>query len=205
MANMLSPEEEQKPPNFPIVCIGGSAGSLVAYIDILRQMPAKARMAIVIVSHRATADAGRLITLLANATRMEVVEATDGMLLETGRIFVAPPQRDITTDGVVLRLSDGVANNYGWPTLISDFLFSLASRCTTRAIVIIVSGMGYDGSGALAAVKEAGGWTFAQSDPSYPDMPRAAIDTHHVDFVSRADEIGSYLASLNAHLRLAHA
>jgi two-component system, chemotaxis family, CheB/CheR fusion protein len=157
------------------VCIGGSAGSLIASIDILREMPAKAAVAIVIVSHRAPGDAGRSITLLAKATRMEVVEVTDGMVLEPGRVFVAPPQREITTDGVALRISKGVSDSHGWPTLIGDFLFSLASRCTSRAIVIIVSGMGYDGSGAFAAVKQAGGWTFAQSDASYPGMPEAAL------------------------------
>jgi chemotaxis response regulator CheB len=201
VANMLFPDGNKTPPIFPVVCIGGSAGSLIAYIDILREMPAKARVAIVIVSHRAPEDAGRLITLLARATRMEVVEVTDGMALKPGCVFVAPPQKEITTDGVVLRVSEGVANNYGWPTLIGDFLFSLAHRCTSRAIVIIVSGLGYDGSGALATVKEAGGWTFAQSDASYPGMPQAAIDTKHVDFVLRANEIGRYLASLSKHLR----
>jgi two-component system CheB/CheR fusion protein len=101
---------------------------------------------------------------------MEVVEVTNGML-EPGRVFVAPPQKEITTDGVALRISDDLPKGYGWPTLIGDFLFSLAHRCTLRAIVIIVSGMGYDGSGALGAVKQAGGWTFAQSDASYSSMP----------------------------------
>jgi chemotaxis response regulator CheB len=198
---MLIPDSNKTPPIFPVVCIGGSAGSLIAYIDILREMPAKARVAIVIVSHRATEDAGRLIALLGKATLMDVVEATDGMPLEPGRVFVAPPQKEITTDGLTLRISEGVPHNYGWPTLIGDFLFSLATMCSSRAIVIIVSGMGHDGSGALAAVKQAGGWTFAQSDASYPGMPQAAIDTKHVDFVLRADEIGRYLASLSAHLQ----
>jgi two-component system CheB/CheR fusion protein len=183
------------------VCIGGSAGSLIAYIDILREMPAKSGVAIVIVSHRGPDESSRLITLLARATRMEVVEITDGMLLEPGRVFVAPPQREITTDGLALRISEDPTSGYGWPTLIGDFLFSLARKCSSRAIVIIASGMGYDGAGALAAVKQAGGWTFAQSDASYSSMPQAAIDTKHVDFVLRADEIGRYLASLSAHLR----
>jgi chemotaxis response regulator CheB len=202
---MLLPERHKTPPIFPIVCIGGSAGSLAAYIDILQHIPAKAGIAIVIVSHRAPDNAGLLIALLAKAARMEVVEVTDGIQLQPGRIFVAPPHREITTNGVTLRLADHNPKPYGWPTLISDFLFSLASNCTTRAIVVIVSGMGYDGSRALARVKQAGGWTFAQSDASYLDMPQAAIDTHHVDFVLRANEIGRFLASLSEHLRLAHA
>ncbi len=127
---------------------------------------------------------------------MEVVEASEGMPLAPGRVFVAPPHREITTDGVVLRVSVGSTNCYGRPTLISDFLFSLASRCNSRAIAIIASGAGNDGSGALAAVKNAGGSTLAQSDAHHPDMPQAAMDTLQVDYALTAREIGKYLASL---------
>src|SRR5215469_2166355 len=199
---MLLSDEGETPPIFPVVCIGGSAGSLSAYIKILRQIRVNVGMAVVIVSHRPMGDSGQFVALLAKTTHMEVIEVTDGMLLERGRIFVAPPHREITTDGVTLRLGVGLAENHGWPTLISQFLFSLASTCASRAIAIIVSGAGHDGSCALAAVKNGGGWTLAQSDAEYLDMPQAAIDTNHVDFVLRADEIGKYLASLNAHLPL---
>jgi two-component system, chemotaxis family, CheB/CheR fusion protein len=185
---------------FPIVCIGGSAGSLSAYVAILREMPARAGMAVVIVSHRALLENGRLIGLLAGASKMEVVEVSDGMVLEPDRVYVAPPQTEMTTDGVKLKLATSSKKNYGWPTLISNCMLSLASECSSRVIAIIVSGMGHDGSGALAAVKKGGGWTLAQSDASYEDMPQAAIGTDRVDFVLRANEIGRYLASLSAYL-----
>lgn len=197
---MLLRDESKTPPFFPIVCIGGSAGSLSAYIDILGQMPLNAGVAIVVVSHRAMDDTG-LIPLLAKATHMEVVEVTDGMLLTPGYIFVTPPHREATTDGVFLKLAAGLTKHHGWPTLISQFLFSLANTCTERAIAIIVSGLGFDGSCALAAIKDAGGWTLAQSDAEDLDMPQAAIDTDQVDFVLRSKEIGKYLASVSAHLR----
>jgi two-component system CheB/CheR fusion protein len=203
MANMPLPAEHSPPGIFPVVCIGGSAGSLRAYRDILGQMPINAGLAIVIVSHRAIDNAHLFVPLLAKMTHMEVVEVTDEVLLEPGYIYVAPPHRDITTDGVVLRLAAGLAKNQGWPTLISGFLFSLASTCSTRAIAIIVSGAGFDGSCALAAIKKGGGWTLVQSDAEYLDMPQAAVDTNHVDFVLRSKEIGSYLASLSEHLRMA--
>ena len=193
--------EEATPSGFPVVCIGGSAGSLPAYIDILKQIPASPGMAIVIVSHRAAHETGRLLTILAKATQMEVVEVTDGMVLEADRVFVAPPQMEIETDGEILRLIVSATKHIGWPTLISQFLFSVASTCNSRAIAIIVSGMGYDGSPALAAVKKKGGWTLAQSDAYCADMPEAAISTTHVDFVLTAAEIGKYLASVSAHLR----
>lgn len=177
MADMLLLGEKKPPPIFPIACIGGSAGSLPAYIDILRQMPAKSGMAFVIVFHRALDETGRLLTLLANVTHMEVVEVTDGMLLEPDRIFVAPPHTQIATDGVALRLAVSLAKYRGWPALISEFIFSLAIMCTSRAMAIIVSEMGYDGSGALAADKRRGGRTFAQSDACFLYMPQAGHES----------------------------
>lgn len=197
---MLLPGEEKPPAVFPIVCIGGSAGSLAAYLAILREMPAKVGMAIVIISHRPLNDSDRLTKLLAKVAQMNVIEVTDGMLLEPDRIYVAPPHREMTTDGVAWRLSVGFVKNHGWPTLISHCLLSLASECSSRVIAIILSGLGHDGSSALAAVKEGGGWTLAQSDASHGDMPQAAIDTKRVDFILRANEIGRYLASLSTHL-----
>ena len=192
-------------PTFPVVCIGGSAGSLAAYIDILKAIPADAGFAVVIVSHRAPAESDLLVKLLARSSRMDVVTVTNGIPLTPGRVFVTPPRRDITTDGFHLLLSAQPVERHGWPTVISDFMFSLADGCLSRAIAIIVSGMGFDGSGSLAAIKKTGGWTIAQSDASFLDMPQAAIDTNHVDLIMRADEIGSYLASLSAHLAVAHA
>ena len=197
---MLSPDKGGKTSRFPVVCIGGSAGSLSAYVDILKQIPAGAGLAVVIVSHRSLENSDQLIKLLAKATGMEIIEANDGMLLAPGRIFVSPPHRTVTTDGVVLKLADGTTAYNGWPTLISDFIFSMASVFASRAIAIVVSGMGHDGSSAFPAIKEAGGWTFAQSDAGYMDMPQAAIDTDKVDFVLSAGQIGKYLAALSSHI-----
>jgi chemotaxis response regulator CheB len=195
---MPLPDGSKDPPTFPIVCIGGSAGSLPAYGEILRQLPSDAGFAIVVVSHRR--DAGHLVPLLARFARMKVVEATDGVLLESGCVFVTPSSRGITTDGAVLNLDAGPQKTHGWPTVISEFLFSVASSCRSRGIAIIVSGMGYDGSPALSAIKAQGGWTLAQSDPQYSGMPQAAIDTNQVDFVVTSEEIGKYLAFLSAHI-----
>jgi two-component system CheB/CheR fusion protein len=193
----MSSSGKKKPAYFPIVCIGGSAGSLSAYRDILRQMPEHPDIAIVIISHRSRSS-DRLVQILARDTCLTVVEATDGMSLKPNFVFVAPAHREITTDGVTLRLAEGLTGFNGWPTVISDFLFSLASGCTSRAIAIIVSGMGHDGSAGLIAVKRAGGQTFAQSDAFYHNMPEAAIDTEYVDFISSASIIGKYLATLKA-------
>ena len=182
---------------FPIVCIGGSAGALPAYLEILSQIPVLSGSATVIVSHRALGpQSDVLLALLARAATVEVIEATDGMLLEPDRIFVAPPHRKITTDGVVLILAD--EEPHGWPTIISDFMVSLARTCRSRATAIILSGMGHDGSSALAAIKQAGGRTFVQSDAGFSSMPEAAVATNCVDFLLSANGIGKHLASRSA-------
>jgi len=192
---MPFPDDGKTAPVFPVICIGGSAGSLCAYIDILRQIPTKSGMAIVVVSHRSQRDL--LISVLAKATAMEVVEVTDGMILEVGRVFVAPAHREMSTDGVRLSLARHFTEDYGTPKLVTQFLLSLASMCGPRTIAVIVSGMGGDGSTALSAVKKAGGRIFSQSDANYLQMPQAAVDTNCVDFELGAIEIGRYLALLS--------
>ena len=86
----------------------------------------------------------------------------------------------------------------GWPMTISIFLLSLAEACGQRAIAVILSGMGHDGSAALKAIKAAGGMTFAQSNAEFGDMPRHAVETGHVDFILSPEEIASTLLELNA-------
>lgn len=191
----LPPATKAPMAGFPVVCLGGSAGGLSAYREILRELPANFSMAIVIVAHRATENSMYLVPLLAKVTTMEVVEAKEGMRLEPNRVYVAPPKKAITTDGMVLRLK--AVNAKGWPTSIDAFLFSLAKQCASRAIAIILSGMGFDGSVALGAIKDAGGVTFAQSDASWASMPQAAVNTGHVDFVLTASEIGRHLAMMS--------
>jgi len=191
----LAPATKAPAASFPVVCLGGSAGGLSAYKQILRELPADFNMAIVIVAHRARQNAMFLVPLLAKVTTMEVVEAKEGMRLQPNRVHVAPPQKAITTDGMVLRLKR--TEVIGWPTSIDAFLFSLAKQCASRAIAIILSGMGYDGSVALQAIKDAGGVTFAQSDASWGSMPQSAVNTGHVDFVLTASEIGKQLAMMS--------
>ncbi|HXX15979.1 MAG TPA: chemotaxis protein CheB [Candidatus Eremiobacteraceae bacterium] len=191
----LAPATKAPVESFPVVCLGGSAGGLSAYKQILRELPADFNMAIVIVAHRARQNAMFLVPLLAKVTTMEVVEAKEGMRLQPNRVHVAPPQKAITTDGMVLRLKR--TKVIGWPTSIDAFLFSLAKQCASQAIAIILSGMGYDGSVALQAIKDAGGVTFAQSDASWGSMPQSAVNTGHVDFVLTASEIGKQLAMMS--------
>ncbi len=190
----------ENPTNtFPVICLCGSAGGLEAYKTILRKLPADSGMAFVILAHRAPGNT-TLPLLLAGATRMPVYEIEEGMLLEPDCIFLLPPRVNMTTSGQRFHLEPRLEPR-GWPISISTFLFSLAASAGPRVVAVILSGMAYDGSAALGAVKAGGGTTFAQSGADCESMPQHAIDTGHVDFILTAAEIGVHLSTMAPRLR----
>ena len=181
--------------DFRVVCLGGSAGGLQAYMDILRSLPANTGMAFVIAPHRALENAHLLPQLLSTVTKMPVLEVEQNMRLEPNRVFVMPPRMDLTTAGNVFHLR-ATSRPPGWPKTINIFLCSLAETAGQRAVAVILSGLDGDGSAALKAIKAAGGLTFAQSDAAYDSMPRSAVQTGHVDYLMPAVEIAKALSAL---------
>ena len=181
--------------DFRVVCLGGSAGGLQAYMDILRGLPANTGMAFVIAPHRALEDAHLLPQLLSTVTKMPVMEVQEGMRLEPNRVFVMPPRMDLTTAGNVFHLRT-TSRPPGWPKTINIFLCSLAETAGRRAVAVILSGLDGDGSAALKAIKAAGGLTFAQSDAAFASMPRSAVETGHVDYLMPAVGIAKALLAL---------
>jgi len=188
-------QTESSTDNYRVVCLGGSAGGLEAYLSILRALPPRTGMAYVIAPHRALENAHLLPQLLASATEMPVVEVQEGMRIQPNRVFVMPPRMDLT-------IADGVfhvrktSRPPGWPKTINIFLCSLAETTGSRAVAVILSGLDGDGSAALQAIKAAGGSTFAQSDAAYDSMPRAAVETGHIDQLLPAAEIATALVAL---------
>lgn len=181
--------------DFRVVCLGGSAGGLHAYMDILRGLPGDTGMAFVIAPHRALENAHLLPQLLRTVTAMPVVEVEQGMRLEPNRVFVMPPRIDLTMAGNQFHLR-ATSRPTGWPKTINIFLCSLAEAAGARSVAVILSGFDHDGSAALKAIKEAGGLTFAQSDALQTDMPRHAVETGHVDYLLPATEIARALLAL---------
>lgn len=202
---MLNPTELQpmkaKVP-FRIVCLGGSAGGLAGYLDILRLIPADTGMAFVIAPHRALENAHLLPQILSRVSKMPVVEVTEGMQIKPDYVFVMPPRIDMTIVENVFHLRT-VVRPRGWPKTINVFLSSLAEVSGARAVAVILSGLDGDGSAALQAIKDEGGETFAQSDAAFDSMPRAAVETGHVDHLLPASAIAEALIEL-AHRPLAN-
>lgn len=153
-------------------------------------------MAFVVISHRGLGNRALLRFLLAKSSRMPVLEVTEGMNLQADRVFLAPPQMEMTTDGLVLNLRE-TPPPLGWPILITVLLRSLATNCASRTVAIILSGMGFDGSPALEQLKRNGGTTYAQSDAEFPSMPDSAVDTGYVDFEITVGEIGERLVAMS--------
>lgn len=175
--------------DFPIVCVGGSAGGLDAYQRLLRNLPADMGVAIVIVNHVRT-FATQLHEVLPCCTTMPVELITDHLLILPNRVFIIPEQRDLHILAGNFHLRP-VSKPRGWPDVITVFLRSLAEHWKGKLIAVIVSGYDGDGAAAMRGIKEAGGITIAQrlDTAIQPDMPESAIATGFVDFIQSPEDI----------------
>jgi two-component system chemotaxis response regulator CheB len=175
--------------DFPIVCVGGSAGGLDAYTQLLRHLPTDMGVAIVIVNHLRIV-ATRLHEILPRYTEMPVELITDGLTLEPNHVFIIPAQRDLHVLGGEFHLTP-ISKPRGWPDVITVFLNSVTQHWNGPIIAVIVSGYDGDGAAALCGIKDAGGITIAQKleTAKHPDMPKSAIASGCIDFVLSPDNI----------------
>lgn len=174
---------------FPIICVGGSAGGLDAYIRLLKNLPADMGVAIVIVNHITTMPT-HLHEILPSFTSMPVDLITENLLIEPNHVFIIPENRDLHVhDGEFLLKP--ISKPRGWPDVITVFLRSLTRFWDGKLIAVIVSGYDGDGAAALCDIKEVGGTTIAQklSTASQPDMPESAIASGCIDFVLSPEAI----------------
>jgi chemotaxis response regulator CheB len=176
--------------NFPIVCVGGSAGSLDAFTRLLQQLPADMGVAIVIVNHIRTLPT-RLQEILPRYTTMPVEVITDKLEIEPNHVFIIPANRDLHVEEGEFRLKP-ISKPWGWPDVITIFMRSLTAHWDGQLIAVIVSGCDGDGAAALSGVKEVGGITIAQRPDTagQPDMPESAMASGYVDFVLAPEQIG---------------
>ena len=185
--------------DFPVVCVGGSAGGLDAYIRLLRHLPADMGVAIVIVNHVRTV-ATLLHEILPQFTKMPVELITERLRIEPDHVFIIPEQRDLHVLDGEFRLKP-ISKPRGWPDVITVFLRSLTNYWDGKLIAVIVSGYDGDGAAALCGIKEAGGITIAQKldTAGQPDMPESAIESGCIDFILSPEDIAQEI------VRIAHA
>jgi len=147
-------------------------------------LPADSSMAFILVQHLDPNHASMMVDLLASHTAMNVLQATDGMPIERDHFYVIPPGTYLSVSDGALHLSQPQAPHGA--RLPFDFLLhSLATEFGARAVCVILSGTGADGSLGLKAIKELGGFVIAQdpAEAEYDGMPRNAIATGEVDLV----------------------
>jgi len=182
--------------DFPVVCVGGSAGGLDAYIRLLRNLPPDLGVAIVIVNHLRTV-ATRLHEILPRFTAMPVELITERLLIQPNHVFIIPAQRDLHVLNGEFRLKP-ISKPRGWPDVITVFLRSLTKHWDGKLVAVIVSGYDGDGAAALCGIKEVGGITMAQKleTAGQPDMPESAIESGCVDFVLSPEEIAHKLSRI---------
>ncbi len=185
--------------DFPIVCVGGSAGGLDAYIRLLQHMPADLGCAIVIVNHLRTL-ATKLHEILPHYTKMPVELITERLVIEPNHVFIIPENRDLHILEGEFRLKP-ISKPRGWPDVITVFLRSLTENWDGKLIAVIVSGYDGDGAAALRGIKEVGGITIAQSldTASQPDMPESAVASGYVDFILSPEDIAKEITRI-AHV-----
>ena len=193
----VTPEEV-----FPIVGIGASAGGLAAFEAFFSAMPAKTDpgMAFVLVQHLAPDHKSILTDLIRRYTHMQVFEVEDGMTVKPNCAYIIPPNRDMAFLNGTLQLMEPSAPR-GQRLPIDFFFRSLAQDQHERAICIVLSGTGSDGTLGVRAIKGEGGMVMVQSPATteYDGMPRSAIATGMVDFELPPAEMPAQLIAYAAH------
>ena len=183
-----------RPASFPVVGLGASAGGLEALYKLFDALPAAPGMAFVLIQHLDPAHSSMMAGLLAGHTAMPVAEAADGMPVERDRVYVIPPGFYLSIRDGRLRLTQP-RERHGARMPFDFFLRSLAEDCGERAVCVILSGTGADGSVGLTAIRDKGGLVIVQQpqDAGQDGMPRSAIRTGAAQLVLPAAEIPAAL------------
>lgn len=176
--------------SFSIVGVGASAGGLEAFQELIREIPEQSGMAFVLIQHLDPEHTSLLTEILQRVTLLPVIEVRDQMPVRPDHVYVIPPNRDMTIQYGVLQLCPPEQPR-GQRMPIDDFLISLANDQKNRAVGVILSGTGTDGTLGLHAIQEAGGISIAQepSSAKYDGMPSSAITSGYATQVMTPQEM----------------
>ncbi|MBF0328786.1 MAG: PocR ligand-binding domain-containing protein [Nitrospirae bacterium] len=183
-----------------VVGIGASAGGLEALELFFSNLPPSNDLAFVVVQHLSPDYKSLMAELLSKQTGMQVLRAEDGMKVEGGTLYVIPPKKNITIFNSKLYLMDQ-EHSHGLNLPIDIFFRSLAEDKGDRAIGIVMSGTGSDGTLGIRAIKGAGGMVMAQDMKSakFDGMPRSAINTGLVDYILTPEKMPEELVKYIKH------
>ncbi|SLM32464.1 MCP methyltransferase/methylesterase, CheR/CheB with PAS/PAC sensor [Desulfamplus magnetovallimortis] len=186
-----------------IVGMGASAGGLKALQMFFSNMPPETGMTFVIIQHLSPDYKSMMVELLAKNTQMVVCRAEDGMVMKANHIYLITPRKNITTMGGKLFLAPQ-QERQGLNLPVDIFFRSLAEDQGERAICVVLSGTGSDGTRGLRAIKAEGGTAFVQDEASaeFDGMPRCAIATGLADFILPPEQMPAQLLKFISHPRI---
>lgn len=194
----IASDSSQADALFPVVGIAASAGGLEAFTELISHLPRDTGMAFVLIQHLSPDYESLLSEILGRVTEMAVCQAQEQMMIEPNKVYVIPPNTQMTLRNGMLHLASR-QKTFGKYMPGDTFFSSLAAEQGNKAIAIVLSGTDGDGAQGLKAVKVAGGVTFAQcqSTARFYDMPNTAVATGNVDFVLPPEAIAEKLAELS--------
>lgn len=180
--------------DFPVACIGTSAGGLGALKKLFSNLSDDPGMAFVIVQHLDPTNKSILAELVSGFASLPAVEVEDGMRLKKNHIYTIPPGKDLALEGNSLRLLEPVEKR-GMRLPVDHFLQSLAEEYREKAVAIILSGTGSDGAKGVQAVKDCGGTVIVQEPETaeYSSMPESAVRSTVADLIVQAEHIPEIL------------
>ena len=182
------------------VAVGASAGGLEAIESFFSRMPPDSGLGFIVIQHLSPDYKSLMVELLSKRTPMPVHRAEDGVPVLPNNVYLIPPKKNLTIFHGKLLLSEQ-DHSKGINLPIDVFLRSLAEDQNEKAVAIILSGTGSDGTRGVRAIKEYGGMVMVQDEESakFNGMPRAAISTGLADFVLPPDQMPGQLLSFSKH------
>jgi two-component system CheB/CheR fusion protein len=185
-----------------VVGLGASAGGLDAFKTFFAHMPADSGMSFVVVQHLSPEHKSMLVEFVRMSTSMPVAEAVDGVAAQPGHVYVIPPDATLTIrNGALHVVKPAPTREHRRP--IDTLFASLAEDQGERAVCIILSGAGSDGTLGLRSIKEHGGFSLAQAEfdeSALPGMPKSAAATGLIDFVMPVAKMPEKLLQYRQHL-----
>ena len=183
--------------NRDIIVIGGSSGATAPLKEILQRLPADLPAAVFVVLHISAQGIGILSTVASAASRLPVIQAESGMVIENGHIYLAAPDHHLLLFESHIMLGRGPRENMVRPAI--DALFrSAALQYGPRVIGVLLSGLLSDGAAGLTAIKQCGGVALVQdpTDAIADEMPLHALEATTVDLCMPGIRIGDVLSDL---------
>jgi two-component system CheB/CheR fusion protein len=188
--------------DFLVVGLGASAGGIRAFREFFASVPAKSGMAYVVILHLSPEHESRLAEVLQVSAQVPVTQVTEAVRIEPDHVYVIPPNKSLSMVDGSLKVSD-VTRVEERRAPVDIFFRTLGESHHSRAVCVVLSGTGADGSMGLKRVKECGGLAIVQdpAEAEYADMPRHSMATALVDFVLPVAEMPAKIAAYKDQLR----